>query len=320
MVFQILIAGAGQIGSRHLQGLAKVDHPLRVQVYDISADALARAESRLREVSCAGSHIEVSFHEKLDSTAKDQDLVIVATAADIRPSIIDLIVSHADVRHWIFEKVLAQNDTDIVHIEKAIAGSIGAWVNTNRRTMSLYENVGTQITQTVNARPLRVHVGNSNWGLACNSVHFLDMVSWWTGETLVEVDTSSLLDSWEMSKRHGFWEVTGALTAKYSGGSELVLEAHEDGTGLTVNVASPNGEWVLSQMERTAHGPDGKITGAIEMQSQMTGGVVRDILNTGQCRLPTLRESKAIHEVYLNAMLEHWRTHHDPDATKVPIT
>ena len=32
---KVLIAGAGQLGSRYLQGLSKVDEPLEIHVYDL---------------------------------------------------------------------------------------------------------------------------------------------------------------------------------------------------------------------------------------------------------------------------------------------
>ena len=42
----VLIAGAGQLGSRHLQGLAAAEASLRIFVHDPSNDSLARAEAR----------------------------------------------------------------------------------------------------------------------------------------------------------------------------------------------------------------------------------------------------------------------------------
>ena len=38
----LLIAGAGQLGSRYLQGLALFDKPLNIWVYDISEASLER--------------------------------------------------------------------------------------------------------------------------------------------------------------------------------------------------------------------------------------------------------------------------------------
>ena len=40
----VLIAGAGQLGSRHLQGVKTSKHELDIWVYDLSEDSLAVAE------------------------------------------------------------------------------------------------------------------------------------------------------------------------------------------------------------------------------------------------------------------------------------
>ncbi len=46
----VLISGAGQLGSRYLQGLAKCRLPLRIVVQDNSRDSLERAQLRWNEV------------------------------------------------------------------------------------------------------------------------------------------------------------------------------------------------------------------------------------------------------------------------------
>ena len=47
---KVLLVGAGQLGSRYLQGLAKVSIPLEIHVLDISESSLRIAEARWNEV------------------------------------------------------------------------------------------------------------------------------------------------------------------------------------------------------------------------------------------------------------------------------
>ena len=49
MAYNILIAGAGQLGSRYLQGLSKFKDLLNIYVFDISDDSLKMAQSRWEE-------------------------------------------------------------------------------------------------------------------------------------------------------------------------------------------------------------------------------------------------------------------------------
>jgi predicted dehydrogenase len=46
----IVIIGAGQLGSRHLQALRLIDEPIRIQVVDPSHESLKVAEERFNQV------------------------------------------------------------------------------------------------------------------------------------------------------------------------------------------------------------------------------------------------------------------------------
>jgi saccharopine dehydrogenase-like NADP-dependent oxidoreductase len=53
---KVLIAGAGQLGSRYLQGLSKAIEPLDIHVFDLSAEPLTRAEQRWNEMQPVSKH------------------------------------------------------------------------------------------------------------------------------------------------------------------------------------------------------------------------------------------------------------------------
>jgi hypothetical protein len=62
------------------------------------------------------------------------------------------------------------------------------------------------------------------------------------------------------------------------------------------------------------------IPGRIPYQSEVTGGLVETLLETGSCTLPTLDQSAQIHSVFLRSLLSHWQSHVNACATEVPIT
>ena len=66
MNYKIAIVGAGNIGSRHLQALAKVNYNLAITVIDPSNEALKLANERYNEVS-NNPCINVRFENNLDS-------------------------------------------------------------------------------------------------------------------------------------------------------------------------------------------------------------------------------------------------------------
>ena len=48
-IFNILLYGCGNIGSRHLQGIVKSKYNINIYVYDINAQALKLAKKDLKK-------------------------------------------------------------------------------------------------------------------------------------------------------------------------------------------------------------------------------------------------------------------------------
>ena len=317
-VANILISGAGQLGSRHLQGLAKCHLPLRIYVQDIYKESLSRAEQRWNEVLGPETHHDVSFHTSFESIPRQLDIAIVATTAEVRPKMVGEIANLVTVRFWVLEKVLAQNESGLDEIVSHTRNSMGAWVNTPRRMMPWHQKIKAQIGLK---GPLQMEVRGGAWGLACNSVHFLDLFAWWTGGEIQEVVTDRLNPNWAESKRKGFWEVLGTLEARFSGGSQIQLGATESKDSISITVSNRNLAWKISEPDGLAIRSDGiEIHGRVVYQSEMSGTLVASILEGGYCDLPTLEESVALHRVFIRSMLEHWKQVGNHAATSVPIT
>jgi hypothetical protein len=139
--------------------------------------------------------------------------------------------------------------------------------------------------------PLHIKGSDSLWRLACNGIHYLDLVSWWTDENLKTRDTSKLDSKWIKSKRKGFFEVTGEISAVYSGGTHLVLESSLEGSPFKINVEGLNSVWEIDESKGIAVGSDGIIlNGKNELQSTMTSKLVDDILGGENCDLLTMPE------------------------------
>ncbi len=317
-VVTVLISGAGQLGSRYLQGLAHCRLPLQIHVQDNHEASLDRAKQRWHEVLGQESHHEVSFHTSLDRLPWQIDIAIVATAADVRPQVVGEIASRSTVRYWVLEKILAQSKSGLDEITLSVKGCSGAWVNTPRRMMPWHHQIKSKLGLD---KPMTLKVEGGLWGLACNAVHFLDLFAWWTGETFCEIRIDHLDQNWFESKRQGFWEVTGTLEARFSGGSLALLSAREDGGAISMVVNDAHKAWQINETEGVARCTDGiEIPGRLTFQSELSAALVESILERGSCDLPTLDESVAIHRIFVGAMLAHWRQAGNPAATFVPIT
>ena len=318
-IHTILIAGVGQLGSRYLQGLSQCRSHLRIHLYDISSESLSQAEQRWQEVYGPSTHHDVYFSTEIQQCPQQLDLAIVATTANSRPEVIRQIAQRSSVRCWILEKVLAQSAQGLAQILSYVGTEASAWVNTPRRCVPWHQAIKDKLHLQ---SPLHMTVTGGSWGLACNALHFLDLMAWWSGETLVSINTEQLDDCWFKAKRAGNWEICGTLVATYTGGATVKLTSVKNGgPSYFYEIADENCVWRIDEENGSAVSNDGAmILGHLPYQSEMTTALVDRILETGDCKLPTLSISIDIHRVFVDALFNHWHVHQDSAATSVPIT
>jgi hypothetical protein len=318
MKYRVLIVGAGQLGSRYLQGLAKVSMPLDIVISDVAADSLIRAEARWQEVDGHKTAHQVRYVIGLSGLPTEVDLAIVATASDVRGAVVTQLAEQVAVRYWVLEKVLAQSDAVISQIQAGIRRSSLAWVNTPRRSMRWHKMIKSELLDT---GPLSMVVEGGGWGLACNAVHYLDLLAWWGDCELLDIDTNDLSPIWKVSKRSGFWEISGTLTAHFSEGMKAQLVCYEEPARTTIQLRAGDLVWAIDEAAGTAKRTDGlEITGKVPYQSEMTAPLVESILLNGRCDLPSLQDSASLHRPVLQSLMAHWNQHMPTSLTCVPIT
>ena len=235
----ILIVGTGQLGSRYLQGLAVCSTIIEIGCFDPSLDSIKTAKERWKEVVGSTTKHKIHWIQNFSELPKKIDLAIVVTTADVRLQVMQAISQCSTIRYLVLEKVLVQSSNQLDDLRQVVLDVEGVWVNTSRRMITWHQKLYDIIADS---SAVKVYVGNNDWGLACNSIHFLDLVSWWSDEKLVSVDTSCLDMTWFESKRPGFFEITGILKAKYSCGSELILESRTNCEGSLIHVKNLEGE------------------------------------------------------------------------------
>ncbi len=316
-IYNILITGAGQLGSRYLQGLVKCEIPLKIFVFDISSYSLETAKNRWIEANGLNSSHEVIYLNSFEYIPENLDLVIVSTTSSNRLDAILNISKLSNVKYWVLEKVLAQSLVDLEKISKLLGAKKNAWVNTPRRMMPWYKEIKSTF-ETFS--PIQMKIIGMNWGLTCNSLHFIDLFSWITGEELVSINTNNLDQDWFESKRKGYWEVNGELIGEFSNGSKLFLNSNviEMETEILIQESQ---YWKISEKNGIAERNDGYvIKGNLFLQSELTSILVESILLKGYCDLPDLEESLKQHRVFIKAIVSHWNMIMKTDNNLVPIT
>jgi len=317
----VLLVGAGQIGSRYLQGLRQTSHPLRIVVVDPSRSAREIAAERWNEVIPNGVHATPAFFTNLSgalsSSGSEYDVAIVSTSAGPRRQVITAISESASVQCWILEKVLAQSPADVHAIVSSIGLRSRAFVNTPRRLMKGFEELRRRLIP-----PLDVHVYGGMWGLASNAVHMIDLVEWLAEDTTCGVSIGHESGNWYATKRHGYFDMTGEIEAVFENGSRLTMNADTAGSSVILNITDSAGNhWSLDEQAGTARGGGRQqIEVLLELQSQMTPLLIDQLLETGSCGLPTLEVSARMHAVVLEALVQHWNESNDANDLLAPVT
>jgi predicted dehydrogenase len=303
----LVLIGAGELGSRHLQSMASLSGSF-IDVVEPDALSVEKARQRLAQVQVNAAHIR--FFQSIDQLSAQYDLALIATGAAVRFELSQELLRRAKVRYLLLEKVLFQHPEHYAQMHKLLEQyQVQAYVNCPRRCYPLYQ----QLKAGAVGKPLVMQVQGNLWGMACNSIHFIDLVAFLTSESLQSVDASQLGQRLQ-SKRAGYLEVSGRLHCIFSQGSELILRCTADEQApisVSIQYSSVDGRFDIDEAKGTVHK-----TGDIEpllrnmpmlYQSQLTAAVVSDLLGSGHCYLTPFAESSALHLPLIHSLLAYFR-------------
>jgi hypothetical protein len=316
-MFKILLVGSGNLGIRYLEGLALFPELLEIFVLDPQKVSLLKARKIWDSITLKSSH-NIEFIESYNELPSSVELCIVATTADVRLNVVQLIQKKLFVGNWVLEKVLTQSVEDLFSLRDTIIKHDRVWVNLPRRMMIWHKSIKDCL---LCENSLKFHLAGGNWGLACNAIHFIDLVSWWTESDIIEIDSSHLKE-WYPSKRKNFWEISGKIVIYYSDDIYLELNSNRDkSTPMSLKISSKSCDWVLNESEGNFYGPNNfTISGEIEYQSSITSRLIKNILIDKDCELPLLDYTINAHELLLSQLLKNWNLSKKISDTHLPIT
>jgi hypothetical protein len=322
VIYNISIIGAGQLGSRHLQGLAKSSKQFQIYVVDSNEKALSVAAQRFKEVSKYTKSF-ISYHQNISDLPKKIDLVIIATTANVRRVVVENLLGQSLVRFLILEKVVFQRSEDFRLIQKLLLDNgVKSWVNCARRSYPFYKNLKNELV----GEKLSIKVKGNNWGLACNSIHMIDLLAFLTEQTDFDFDTGGLENIVINSKRNGYKELKGRLkiTTKHGNTLELI-DNDKYNNDFEISISNKDVKYKIFEGKGFAieHLP---IVGTREkkiqflLQSELTGIMVDQILDTDESDLTSYDECMKYHISMLNAFNYHISKVTGKTVTICPIT
>ncbi len=322
-MYKIAVIGAGQLGSRHLQGIKTANLELVIEVVDPNNDSLKIAENRYNEIEGNQYRKNIRFFSSIEELSNELDIAIIATSSAPRFEITNELINKKRVKNIVFEKVLFQNEEYFHQVNNLLlSNNIKAWVNCPRRMYDFYNAIKETLSYE---DKIIFSVSGGEWGLGCNSIHFIDIISYLTGQTKYSLITEGLNKKIYPSKRSGYIEFCGVLSGFTERGDifNFISQENSFATSL-ISIVTQDKKFIIDEIKGIKASFIGNSwdTEAIQVpyQSQLSGKVIENILLEKDIKLTPYEESMKLHLPFISSLLDFYNLVSRIDSKNCPIT
>lgn len=320
-----VVIGAGQLGSRHLQGLLRLTIKQKIVVLDSSEVSLEVSKTRANEIP---NNHEIIFSKDWEVLPQNLDLVIIATGANARAMLIEKLLPKHKVKSLVLEKILFQDLQSYEIIGKLLQQTnTPTWVNHPRRMFSHFSEIRNTIAKS--NEKVNFNIVGSNWGLACNALHFIDIISYVSNTSIASIDLDWIDPVIQKSKRANNIEFTGSVKGTFTNGSNFVISSLDGQIGdISICVFTNSHRWIIQEgsaqkiiyLSKENNFNENIISFTTEFQSTLTTRIASDLFESGNCNLPTYKEACASHIPFIRAVLKKYTEITRIETTICPIT
>lgn len=318
-MYTVLLAGAGNIGSRHLQGATKSHNDLDIWVFDLSEDSLKVSKERFEQMPENGKK-ESHYVTSLDSVPTNIDVAIVASGSKPRAAIVKNILAAKNVKYMVLEKFLFGKLSEYDEIGALLKSKgVKAWVNCPYRMFDGYKELKSKLDSN---QPIVASFGNGgNWGLCCNAIHYIDIFMYLTGQEDYTLDLSKIENEVLDSKRPGYVELIGNMTINTVKGDSLTLQTSKDGEFIQQFKMQNGHHSILVDENAGIINFDGETFPlGFAFQSGLTGTLIDNLIENNTCSLSSFEKSAHYHIQFLNSIAPFINKIKGWDSDACPIT
>jgi len=319
---QIILIGCGNIGSRHLQAIAKLPYEINIEIIDTDKEAQKIAKSRLEEIDYSKNKIHCNWLEDLKQVRGKADLVIVATNSTNRYSLISQLLDMGHSR-FLIEKIVTQSSEDYNQLlDKAKKHNANIWIDSSKVYFSAYQKIKKLF---VNDGPIHLSVNSGNWGLGTAAIHWINLLCFFCDDYEVKLNGDALYNEIFPNKRGTeFVEFAGIIIALLKDGSSLTINfSPHDNLAFTVEITGKDKHLLIDETHERMYllkGQELDFDYKFEFQSDLTTKILTDIFEKDNCLLPTIQDSSQVHHELFRIFNAHIKKIRNKDVEKCPIT
>jgi len=321
---RIILVGCGNIGSRHLQAIAKLSYEIKVDIVEPNNDAVSLAKTRLNEISYDKTTHKFFWHRSINELTDVGDIVIVATNSVNRVDLISDLISKGNTR-FLIEKLVCQSITQYnIIIKKVKESNSKVWVNTNRRYFKSYNTI-KELLQREKILSLSVKTNSKN-GLSTNAIHYIDLFSWLIEDYEITLNGKLLSDQLLQNKRGpNFKEFSGIITGIAKNNSSLSIEfmPHLEDK-VFVEISTNELKLIIDETDEKITVYQDKRNYNLEYNHESVSNtsiqIIDDILKNDKSLLPTLNDLFNGHTELFRIFNSHINKLLNENVTLCPIT
>lgn len=319
MKYKVLILGMGNLGKRHLASIVNSNLDMDIYCYDINPNALDDFE--YQNLNDNKTISKISTFDDLEEI----DFALFAMTSNGRRKAFEDLIEKVKIRNILFEKVLFQNVEDYYFVQKKLDElGIKAWVNCARRQMDCYQILKEELS---NAKEMYIEMCGSEWGLACNIIHEIDIIEFLADSNETQIEKLDLLPQVFDSKRVGYKEVYGTIIGQSGKCKKFSITClRESNVPDIMTISTDIGQFIIIESQNKLIKMSDKndyvldiIDFKIPYQSQMTQFVIEDILLSGNSKLTKFHDSMRLHLIIVKPLISFFEKM-GMEEGKCPIT
>ncbi len=300
----IAIIGVGALGKRHLQSMVELQDQCNIYAVEINQKVISVLSNEFPNVK---------FITTVGDLPNELEVVVIATNSNIRRILFEQLVNQSIVRNIIFEKVLFQKEEDYYFVqEKLNELNIRAWVNCARREWYSYKLLKKELDD---CNELYISAIGGQWGIGCNAIHILDLIEFLSGSEIETLDLNGLENKVIESKRKGFYEFFGIIRGTSGKCRNYNLVCIDNSIlPFRIEITTEKSRYIIDEANNYLLISDNDSNWNWDKrdfkqvyQSQMTGRIVKSIIDDGNCNLADYESSMKLHLKYVLPLIDFFK-------------
>ena len=290
---KILIIGLGKIGSNHLKAIERFKKNIEIYVL----------EKKLNDENLLNK--KINLIKNLNNN-HSYDLAIISTNSSERFSLFLKLIKNNNVKNILFEKFVffkKEQFLKTLHILKK--KKINVWVNCLRREISIFHKIKRKIKGD-----FELIYKSKNWGLGCNSIHFVDLFCFLSNSAKIKINRSDLSKKIYKSRRKGYMEFKGLIEFKIKN-SKLFIQDDKINNNKVFKITTNKKVFSFNSKENILTELNIKNLNLKKYKceepkvSLISYNIIKKIFKKQKVNLVTLKESFLHHKILIDILSSH---------------